>query len=141
MGDLGEMSVADYVLAVEGLAMARHIMTRPDVMAERAREVAGIIAARDTEVLAGRMPVTSYDVEDGYTLWAPRYDTMANALVDAEAPVVDGLVRPLASGVALDAACGTGRHAAFLDGLGWQVIGVDATPAMLDIARSKVPNG
>ena len=141
MGTLGDMSVADYVLAVEGLAMARHIMTRPDVMAERAHEIAGIVAARDTDLLATRMPVTSYDVEDGYTLWAPRYDTMANALIDAEAPIVDQLVRPLSPGVALDAACGTGRHAAFLDGLGWKVIGVDATPAMLDIARSKVAGG
>ena len=136
---LGEMTVADYVLAVEGLAMARHMLTRPDVMADRAREVAGIIAAADSELLAGRIPIAEYNVEDGYTLWAPRYDTMANAVIDAEAPIVEELVRPLSPGAALDAACGTGRHAAFLDGLGWKVIGVDATAAMLERATAKVP--
>ncbi len=141
MEPLGEMTVAEYVLAVEGLAMARHILTRPDVMAERAREVAAIVAAQNTDLLASRISVASYDVQDGYTLWAPRYDTMSNAVIDAEAPIVDQLVRPLPPGVALDAACGTGRHAALLEGLGWQVIGVDATTAMLDLARAKVPGG
>jgi SAM-dependent methyltransferase len=133
------MTVAEYVLAVEGLAMARHMLTRPDVMAERAREVAGIVAAQDTELLAGRISVTSYLVEDGYTLWAPRYDTMDNPVIDAEAPIVEELVRPMAPGVALDAACGTGRHAALLDSLGWTAIGVDATEAMLQRARDKAP--
>src|SRR4051794_23899452 len=141
MRSLGEMTVAEYVLAVEGLAMARNILTGPDVMAERAREVAGIIAAKDTELLAGRIPVTSYDVEDGYTIWAPRYDTMDNAVITAEAPIVEQLVRELPPGIALDAACGTGRHAAFLATLGWRVMGVDTTPAMLDLARAKVPTG
>jgi SAM-dependent methyltransferase len=135
------MSVADYVLAVEGLAMARNVLTRPDVMAERAREVAGIVAARDTELLGTRILVKSYDVEDGYTAWAPRYDTVQNAVIDAEAPIVEQLVRPVKPGVALDAACGTGRHAASLAALGWTVIGVDTTGAMLERARAKVPTG
>src|SRR5947207_3182663 len=141
MGQQGEMTIAEYVLAVEGLAMARHILTGPDVMAERAREIASIVAAKDTDLLAGRISIASYDVEDGYTIWAPRYDTMANAVIDAEAPIVERLVRAMPPGVALDAACGTGRHAAFLDSLGWKVIGVDATPAMLELARHKVPAG
>jgi ubiquinone/menaquinone biosynthesis C-methylase UbiE len=42
-------------------------------------------------------------------------------------------------GVALDAACGTGRHAAKLVELGHRVIGVDTTEAMLAVARQKVP--
>ena len=141
MGEVGQMTVAEYVLAVEGLAMARHILTRPDVMAERAREVAGIVAAADTELLASRIAVSSYAVEDGYTLWAPRYDTMANALIDAEAPIVEERMGSIPPGIALDAACGTGRHAALLDRLGWKVIGVDVTPAMLERARTKVPSG
>lgn len=141
MGELGHMTVAEYVLAVEGLAMARHILTRPDVMAERAREVAGIVAAADTELLASRIAVASYEVEDGYTLWAPRYDTMQNAVIDAEGPIVEERVRSMPPGVALDAACGTGRHAALLDRMGWKVIGVDVTHAMLERARTKVPAG
>ena len=43
-------------------------------------------------------------------------------------------------GVALDAACGTGRHAAYLAQLGHQVIGVDSSPEMLAVAREKLPD-
>jgi SAM-dependent methyltransferase len=44
-------------------------------------------------------------------------------------------------GVVLDAACGTGRHAAYLASLGHTVIGVDSSPGMLALAREKVPQG
>jgi SAM-dependent methyltransferase len=37
------------------------------------------------------------------------------------------------------AACGTGRHAAYLSGLGHQVLGVDNSPDMLIRARRRVP--
>jgi SAM-dependent methyltransferase len=50
---------------------------------------------------------------------------------------VDGLPR----GTALDAACGTGRHAALLASLGHRVIGVDVSPDMLARARARVPDG
>ena len=139
MGALGEMTVADYVLAVEGLAMARNIITAPDVMAARSAEMAGILAGAGEGFLATRIPVTQYDVDAGYSIWAERYDVMDNAVIDAESPVVDALVQPLAPGVAVDAACGTGRHASMLASRGWQVIGVDATEAMLAVARAKVP--
>jgi ubiquinone/menaquinone biosynthesis C-methylase UbiE len=43
--------------------------------------------------------------------------------------------------VALDAACGTGRFAEFLAGLGHQVIGVHSSPDMLAHARRRVPGG
>jgi ubiquinone/menaquinone biosynthesis C-methylase UbiE len=42
-------------------------------------------------------------------------------------------------GRALDAACGTGRHAGHLVELGHRVVGVDLTPEMLDRARAAVP--
>jgi ubiquinone/menaquinone biosynthesis C-methylase UbiE len=42
-------------------------------------------------------------------------------------------------GDALDAACGTGRHALLLAELGQRVTGVDATEAMLAVAREKMP--
>ena len=44
-------------------------------------------------------------------------------------------------GVALDAACGTGRHSAHLASLGHRVIGVDSSAEMLERAREKVPDG
>ncbi len=51
--------------------------------------------------------------------------------------ILDGLPR----GAALDAACGTGRHSAYLAALGHEVIGVDTSPEMLGRAREKVPGG
>jgi SAM-dependent methyltransferase len=45
------------------------------------------------------------------------------------------------AGRALDAACGTGRHAAELARRGYEVDGFDLTPEMLVIARSTVPAG
>ena len=39
------------------------------------------------------------------------------------------------------AACGTGRHVAYLAALGHEVIGVDTSPEMLAVAREKIPEG
>lgn len=72
-------------------------------------------------------------------VWAPRYDR-PNPAIEGEQPVVHAMLADLPAGIALDAACGTGRHAAKLAELGHQVIGVDTTEAMLDIARAKVPD-
>jgi ubiquinone/menaquinone biosynthesis C-methylase UbiE len=47
----------------------------------------------------------------------------------------------LEPGRALDAACGTGRHAAVLAGLGHEVVGIDENPAMLARARERLPEG
>jgi ubiquinone/menaquinone biosynthesis C-methylase UbiE len=44
-------------------------------------------------------------------------------------------------GLALDAACGTGRFAEFLARRGHRVIGVDSSPDMLAHARRRVPDG
>jgi len=83
-------------------------------------------------------PLTEHEVESGYTEWAPRYDG-PNPAIAAEQPIVHRMLEAVAPGVALDAACGTGRHAAKLAELGHRVIGVDTTNAMLDVAREKVP--
>jgi ubiquinone/menaquinone biosynthesis C-methylase UbiE len=49
------------------------------------------------------------------------------------------LVDGLAPGRALDAACGTGRHARHLVELGWETVGIDVTPEMLSRAAATVP--
>ncbi|MGI8715404.1 MAG: class I SAM-dependent methyltransferase [Solirubrobacteraceae bacterium] len=49
------------------------------------------------------------------------------------------LLQSLAAGDALDAACGTGRHARRLVDLGHTVVGVDVMPEMLQRARQNVP--
>jgi ubiquinone/menaquinone biosynthesis C-methylase UbiE len=107
---------------------------------ERMREIRSIVEHPDEFPNSLEFPITRYDFEDGYTEWAPSYDG-PNPAIEAEQPIVRAMVQDLTPGTALDAACGTGRHAAMLAELGWDVVGVDATPAMLDVARAKVPKG
>jgi ubiquinone/menaquinone biosynthesis C-methylase UbiE len=56
-------------------------------------------------------------------------------------PVVAGYLDGREPGVAVDAACGTGRFAEFLARRGHRVIGVDSSPDMLAHARRRVPDG
>jgi ubiquinone/menaquinone biosynthesis C-methylase UbiE len=128
----------DFFLAVEGLAMMRSVVVQPARARERSAEIRRIVEKFDQFPQSLRYPVTEYDVDAGYTRWAPSYDG-PNPAIEAEEPVVEELLAGIAPGVALDAACGTGRHAARLARLGHRVIGVDATEAMLARAREKVP--
>ena len=51
------------------------------------------------------------------------------------------LFASLPSSRVLDAACGTGRHSAYLAGRGHRIVGVDRSPEMLEQARQKIPAG
>jgi ubiquinone/menaquinone biosynthesis C-methylase UbiE len=138
MGSAGELKVANYLMAIEGLAMIRDLLTDPGALDVRAAEITAIVHGAETPPLSTLIPVHRYDVEAGYSLWAQRYDG-PNPAIEAEEPVFRDLVGASAPGVALDAACGTGRHAALLSSMGWEVIGVDATEAMLERARTNAP--
>jgi len=76
---------------------------------------------------------------DGYRAWASTYDSDDNPLIAVEEPIVRQIVDGLPVGSALDAACGTGRHAAYLAARGHRVVGVDSSPDMLAYARARVP--
>jgi ubiquinone/menaquinone biosynthesis C-methylase UbiE len=80
-------------------------------------------------------PITA---AEGYDVWAEYYDG-PNDLIDLEEPIIRPIIDRLPIGLALDAACGTGRHAAYLEAKGHSVIGVDGSAKMLAIARAKVP--
>jgi SAM-dependent methyltransferase len=89
----------------------------------------GVLAAGVSTGTAYRQQSASYDAEAGGGLFAVAEPVVAEYLSGRE------------PGVALDAACGTGRFAAFLARHGHQVIGVDSSPDMLAHARRRVPAG
>ena len=129
------LKLGEYLLAVQGLAMVRTCLTQPSAARPRVEEIRRIMAD-----LPGSpdIPLIEYEVPEGYARWAEHYDS-PNPAIAREQPIVHGMLAAQPPGRALDAACGTGRHAARLHQLGHQVVGVDTSPAMLSLARKKVP--
>jgi ubiquinone/menaquinone biosynthesis C-methylase UbiE len=124
-------------LAFAGLALARNwlIGDRPTV--ERAldevRRLAAVVDDRTVDA-------PERDVVAGYDAWAATYDPPSNPIIQLEQPKVREILAKVPPGVALDAACGTGRHAAFLEELGHHVIAVDVSEGMLAKARERLTN-
>jgi ubiquinone/menaquinone biosynthesis C-methylase UbiE len=134
-----ELVFGDYLLGVLGLATMRRIAREPSAAVARRNEMETVVKEKDAMPYALRLPFSVHDVEPGYTMWAPSYDSPGNLVVATEEPIIRSLLADAPRGRALDAACGTGRHAAHLVELGYDVIGVDTTAAMLAVAREKVP--
>jgi ubiquinone/menaquinone biosynthesis C-methylase UbiE len=132
-------SSGEFFVALNGFAAMRRILTDPNSARPRLLAVADVVSHADDDVNSIDIPVVEHGVGGGYTLWARTYDG-PNPAVRLEEPIVHGMIERLAVGRALDAACGTGRHAIHLRAAGWDVIGLDATPAMLDRARAKAPD-
>lgn len=74
-----------------------------------------------------------------YSQWAPSYDN-ENGLFDIDEPMINEILDGLPAGLALDAACGTGRLATLLAARGYQVTGVDSSTEMLQMAKRRVVN-
>jgi ubiquinone/menaquinone biosynthesis C-methylase UbiE len=89
----------------------------------------GVSAEQVSTVTAYEQQSVSYDAQAGGGLFA------------ADEPIVAEFLDGREPGVALDAACGTGRFAEFLAQRGHQVIGTDSSPDMLAHARRRVPGG
>lgn len=131
-----------YFLGVAGMATMREILRRPATGLPRMAEMREIVENRESFPNDLVIEVVEHDVASGYTAWAPIYDG-PNPAIELEAPVVQRMIDDIGGGDgerALDAACGTGRHAGYLHGAGFSTVGVDATPAMLDVARSSHPD-
>jgi len=131
-----------YLLGIEGLALLRAWGGEHDEAFTRRRlaEVRELLANPAFTGHEG-VRVGRADTRTGYRQWAPTYDEPRNSLFDIDEPVMHRLIEALPVGDALDAACGTGRHAEYLAGLGFSVIGVDSSPEMLERARARVPLG
>ncbi len=118
--------------------MIRSCLTNPSAARPRVDEMRTILARFEKFPNSLAIPLKEHAVENGYTAWAPRYDR-PNPAIELEGPIARAMIEAIPPGDALDAACGTGRHAATLAGLGHRVVGVDTTGAMLAVAREKVP--
>jgi ubiquinone/menaquinone biosynthesis C-methylase UbiE len=130
-----------YLLGLEGIALLRAFsgLYDRDFTLARFREIQALLdAAAELGEGVEAHPIT---VRDGYARWAPTYDEPGNQLLEIEQPIVREILDGIPAGVALDAACGTGRHSEYLASLGHSVIGVDGSPEMLARARAKVPEG
>lgn len=130
-----------YLLGIEGLALlragARREYGRVDA---RTAEIGEIVSRLDEPPYAERRDLPEAGAEAGYAQWADDYDAPGNDTIELEEPVVQRLLDGLSDGPVLDAACGTGRHTAGLRERGRSVIGVDASEAMLGLARRKLPD-
>ncbi|MFV2116154.1 class I SAM-dependent methyltransferase [Micromonospora sp. LOL_025] len=130
-----------YLLGLEGLALLRAFTGEHDrdFVESRIAEIRGLL---DDEVLSGAaVDVDRVDTVEGYRLWSRTYDDVDNAAFDIDGPLVRKILDTLPAGVALDAACGTGRYARCLADRGHRVTGVDSSPDMLARARVRVPQG
>jgi ubiquinone/menaquinone biosynthesis C-methylase UbiE len=127
----------ELLIAVEGLALLRHLYDGPDeAAARRLEEVRRVL---DDDAYAGGEPTSEAEVQAAYRLWAETYDDPGNPIIALEQPVVWSLLESIPPGRALDAACGTGRHARQLVTLGHDVLGIDLTPEMVRRAAENVP--
>lgn len=126
----------DYLLGVNGLALLRQWPHGDgNLVARRRTEIARVAASIERAGEgADHFGREELPFDEGYRRWAATYDG-PNPLVMLEETSVRPLLDTLPPGDALDAACGTGRYAAYLLARGHRVVGVDGSPEMLAVAR------
>ena len=132
------LRLGEFLLGVEGMALMRHLFDTDAAAEARIEEIRRIVSGDDGVYQLG-VDVPVVDTLGGYPRWSQTYDNPGNPLVQLEQPVVWSILEAISPGVALDAACGTGRHARHLVELGHGVVGVDASPEMLARARESLP--
>src|SRR5271155_4931917 len=131
-----------YLLGLEGIALLDAWAGDHDRAFTEAR-LGEIRRLLDDEQLRDRgVLVEQVSAATVYEQVSAGYDADAGGgLFATDEPVVAEYLAGREPGVALDAACGTGRFAEFLARRGHRVIGVDSSPDMLDYARRRVPDG
>lgn len=130
-----------YLLGLEGVALLDAWAGDHDRAFTEAR-LAEIRRLLDDEQLRDRgVLVEQVSAATVYEQVSAGYDAEAGGgLFATDEPIVAEYLAGREPGVALDAACGTGRFAEFLARRGHRVIGVDGSPDMLAHARQRVPD-
>ena len=132
------VTLREFLLAIEGAALGRHLLEDDESAAARVAEVRRIMSDEEAATYGASLDVPELDVRTGYSSWSTSYDAPGNPLICVEEPAVRTVLDEIAPGRALDAACGTGRQAAYLAARGHQVLGSDLTRDML---RRALANG
>ena len=135
-----QVRFGDFILGLQGLAILRSWMLDLATVRARAQKILQISNEYEEAPWSAPIVVGERTVTAGYAEWAAGYDTERNPIILAEEPLVHEILSRYPLGAALDAACGTGRHAAYLSALGHQVTGIDATAEMLAKAKEGVPS-
>jgi SAM-dependent methyltransferase len=134
-------TLGQYVIGVEGLALMRLGFTSNAAdRAARIAEIRDLLGQFDQGTRLQAPVATEYDLGTGYQEWSATYDQPLR-LFPIEEPPMRAVIETLPPGTVLDAGCGTGRYSIVLADRGHEVIGVDQSGAMLDIARKKLPSG
>ncbi|WP_024804124.1 class I SAM-dependent methyltransferase [Nocardia sp. BMG51109] len=126
-----------YVLGLEGIALLRAFAGEHDrdFVDARIAEIRRVLADHAFE----GVDVEHLSTVDGYRIWSATYDNPDNPAFDFDEGIVRAVAGTVPHGVALDAACGTGRVAAMLADCGHRVIGVDNSAEMLAHAEKRLP--
>ena len=126
-----------YLIGLEGVALLKAFAGEYDRGFTEAR-LAEVRALLDTGDVLGRgVEVPPMSTSTGYDGWAPSYDNPENGIFAIEETWLHPLLDSLPVGDVVDAACGTGRHTAYLLERGHRVQGFDISPGMLELARAK----
>lgn len=129
--------LGELLVGVEGLALLRNLYDGSDE--EACQRLAEVREVLDAEEMAAGEPIREAQPAEGYRSWSESYDEPGNPIIELEQPAVWSLLDSVTPGRALDAGCGTGRHAAHLVAGGHEVLGVDLSPEMLERAVFNVP--
>ncbi len=130
-------TLGDFVLGLHGLAILRNLWVDPTAIKGWSDSVVRIANKLGEEPFSRPFHAEERTVSAGYAEWVETYDTPGNPVLLAEEPVVRDLIAKYPPGKAIDAACGTGRHAIHLASLGHDVVGFDSTPEMVEAAKAK----
>ena len=80
----------------------------------------------------------AFDVAQAYDRWSRRYDDDHNATRDLDARVVRQSPLRIAGARVLELGCGTGKNSQWLATQARELVALDFSPGMLDVARRRV---